>query len=67
MDIHHGCQCHACGRLLKRHRGKRSHCSAACRHQVQVMRKARSESAAASYPLQTLADSYRRSIPNRAT
>lgn len=60
MDIHHCCQCQACGRVLSRHRGKRSHCSsAACRHQVQVTRKARSETPSARYPLQTLATSCR--------
>jgi hypothetical protein len=55
MDIHHSCTCRACGRVLKRHRGKRSHCSrnAACRHLVQVMRKARAESVSAGHGWQT--------------
>lgn len=60
MDMHHGLTCHACGRVLKRHRGKRQHCSqSACRQQVHVMRAARAESISARYPLQTLAMSHR--------
>lgn len=59
MEIHHGCTCRACGRVLKRHRGKRSHCDrSACRHQFHVMQQARAESASARYPLQTLAMSH---------
>jgi len=58
MDIHHARTCHACGRVLKRHRSKRQHCSQpACRNRIQVMRTAREKSASA--PLVTLAMSYR--------
>lgn len=40
-DIHHGCQCHACGRLLKRHRGKRNCCKRSlCRYRMRAMSKA---------------------------
>lgn len=54
MDMHHGLTCHACGRVLKRHRGKRQHCSqAACRKRVQVMRRGRTESLSALRDLQT--------------
>lgn len=60
MDIHHGPTCRACGRVLKRHRGKRQHCaSAACRDLIHLMRHARTESSSARYPRQTLAMSYR--------
>lgn len=53
MEIHAGCQCQAYRRFLSRHRGKRSHCrSSACRHQVQVTRKAREESVSAILALQ---------------
>jgi muramidase (phage lysozyme) len=42
MEITHDCTCHACGRVLKRHRGKRSHCSsAACRFLVKTHRDER--------------------------
>ena len=54
MDAHHSLTCRACGRVLKRHRGKRQHCSqAACRRRVQVMRHGREESLSALRTLQT--------------
>jgi len=61
MDIHHGCQCQACGRVLKRHRGKRQHCKKpACRNRVKVARRGVAESASAIRTLQAPARSQAR-------
>lgn len=61
MDIHHGLTCHACGRVLKRHRGKRQHCSqSACRKRVQVMRHGRAESSSAMQAIRAATRSQQR-------
>lgn len=60
MEAHHRHHCRACGRVLKRHRGKRHHCKkSACRQYLQATGGGRTEQPSARYPLQTLAMSHR--------